>query len=166
MAGEVVSRRAASPGAIITGGAAAGIIGGIVMAMFEMMYTGMTSGNFMMPLRLMGATFAGPHALVGGMGVLMWGMIVHLMTSAVLGIVFAWVVGPNFSGGAAVGLGVGYGIVVMLVMTFLVVPWANPTMSARIPMMMFAWVIGHILYGMCLGLAPRFVARSEGMLLD
>ena len=73
---------------------------------------------------------------------------------------------PNFSGGAAVGLGVGYGIVVMLVMTFLVVPWANPTMSARIPMMMFAWVIGHILYGMCLGLAPRFVARSEGMLLD
>ena len=149
MAGEVVSRRAASPVAIITGGAAAGIIGGIVMAMFEMMYTGMTSGNFMMPLRLMGATFAGPHALVGGMGVLMWGMIVHLMTSAVLGLGFAW-----------------YGIVVMLVMTFLVVPWANPTMSARIPMMMFAWVIGHILYGMCLGLAPRFVARSEGMLLD
>lgn len=166
MAHDVVSRPAASPGAIIAGGVSAGIIGGLAMAMFEMVYALMTMGNLLMPLRLMGATFYGPQALVGGIGVLMWGMVVHTMTSAVLGVIFAWIIGPNVSSAAAAGWGIGYGLVVMFVMMYLVLPWANPTMASRVPMMMGAQAIGHVLYGMCLGLAPAFIARSEWVFLD
>lgn len=161
MARDVVTRPAAAPSTIVGAGIAAGIIGGIVMAMFEMAYTGMTMGDYLAPLRLMGATFYGPAALVGGMGTLLWGMIVHFMTSAVLGIIFAWMVGPNVSGGVALGWGIVYGIVVMFVTTYLIVPWADPTMFARVPMMWTAWIIGHVLYGMGVSLAPSFVRRSE-----
>lgn len=121
----------------------------------------MTMGDFLTPLRLMGATFYGPAALIGGMGTLLWGTLVHFMTSAVLGVVFAWIVGPNVSEGAAVGWDAVYGIVVMFAMTYLVVPWADPTMFARVPMMWGVWTIGHVLYGMCAGLAPSFVRRWE-----
>ena len=166
MAHDVVRKPAASPGAIITPGVSAGVIGGIAMAIFEMMYALITMGDLSMPLRLMGATFYGPQALVGGIGVLMWGLMVHMMTSAVLGVIFTWIVSLNVSSGAAAAWGIGYGLVVMFVMIYLVLPWANPTMAARVPMMMGAQVIGHVLYGMCLGLAPGFIARSEQVLLD
>lgn len=60
MARDVVSRPAALPTATIEAGIAAGIIGGLAMAMFEMIYTLMTMGDLLMPLRPMGATFYGP----------------------------------------------------------------------------------------------------------
>jgi len=105
--------------------------------------------------------------LVGGIGVVMWGMVVHLMTSAVLGVIFAAIIGPHVSSAAAAALWrTGYGLLVMVAMMYLVLPWANPTMASRVPIMMGAQAIGHVLYGMCLGLAPAFIARSERVFLD
>jgi hypothetical protein len=159
MAPDARVARSTSPAALAAG-AGAGIVGGILMAMFMMMYAAMALGSMWAPLRMLGATFYGPEALVGGAGVMLWGLMVHMMASAGLGALFAALIGARASGGAALGWGVAYGLAVLVGMTFLVLPWANPTMFARVQLIVGAWIIGHIVFGMGVALAPALMRRA------
>jgi len=162
MAREVVGIAGVPPGAVIGAGIAAGIIGGGVMAAFMTVYAAITRDDMLMPLRVLGATFYGPGALAeNNAGILVWGFAVHLLTSSVLGVIFAWLAVPGIPPRAALVSGIVYGMLVLLVMTYLVLPWSNPTLYNRIPMMMSAWWMAHILFGMCIPLAPAFVRRSQ-----
>jgi hypothetical protein len=159
MARDVVYRNRAGT-ATIAAGALAGIVGGIIMAMFAMMYAAIMGMGILAPLRMIGATFYGPEALVGGAGVLLYGLMIHMITSAAWGAVFALLLPRGISPAAAAGWGAVFSLVVLLVMTYGVLPWANPTMAARVPMMMGAFVIEHLLFGLGLGLTPVFERRA------
>ena len=142
---------------ILVGGAISGIIAGIVMAMFSMGYPGMTGMGFLAPLRLIAATLYGVDALIGGSDVLMAGLIIHMMVSAVFGIIFAALLPRTAGGGTAFGLGIIYGIIIWGVMGYLVVPIVNPTMSVRIPVMAGAFWFEHVVFGMFLATTPSLV---------
>src|SRR5918995_7513933 len=100
----------------LAAGAIAGIIGGILMAAFAMMYAELMGMGFLAPLLMIGATFYGPEALVGGGGVLLYGLVLHMITSAVWGAIFAALLPRGISLAAATGWGVLFGLVVAVVM--------------------------------------------------
>ncbi len=145
---------------IIGAGTGAGIIGGIVMAAFAMMYAGAMGMGFWTPLRLIAASTNGVDALIGGGGILLWGLMIHMVTAAVWGVIFAVVLPRRTSAGAGFGWGIGFGIVVWAVMTFIGLPLVNSTMQARISLMQGSWFIEHLLYGAVTGaLIPAFRHR-------
>ncbi len=146
-------------GGVWTGGIIAGIIAGIVMAMFSMMHAGMTGMGFWTPLRLIAATLFGVDALVGTIGVLLMGLMIHMAVSAMFGVIFAVLIGRRSSGAAATGWGLLYGVLIWAMMSYLVVPATNTTMNVRLPLMSGAWFIEHLIFGVVLGITPAFVRR-------
>src|SRR5437660_7233210 len=114
-------------------GAIAGMIGGVLMALFTMTATGTyLHMSFFTPLYAIAAPLIGQQPLLaslqGGafylaLGPALLGLVVHLLWSAFWGIVFGllarWL---HLTGGVAIFGGLVYGILVMLVMSFIVVP--------------------------------------------
>lgn len=144
---------------VISGGIIAGIIAGLVMAAFSMMYAAMVGVGFFTPLRLIAAALAGVTALIDGGGILTLGVAIHMMASAVFGIIFAALLPRRTSGGAAFGLGLVYGVVVWAVMTFIGLPAVNPVMGARVALMRGSWFFEHLLFGAVLAITPALVRR-------
>lgn len=147
---------------VVGGGILAGIIAGIVLAIFAMAYAGATGMGGMSPMRMIAATVQGVDALIGGGGTLALGMLIHLVVSAVFGIIFAALLPRGTSGTAAAGWGVLYGIVIWAGMRYIGVPLVNSTMAARLPMMAGAFFIEHLLFGVTLGITPALVSRLSG----
>jgi hypothetical protein len=154
-----VNRSSRDVRGIIVGGGLAGIIAGIAMAIFAMGYAGMMGMGFLAPLRLIAATLYGVEALIGGAGVLMVGLIIHILVSAMFGIIFAALLSSRASGRAAFASGLVYGVVVWAVMRWGVVSWADPTMAVRLPMMAAAFFIEHLVFGGVLAITPGLVRR-------
>ena len=146
-------------GEVFRAGVLAGIIGGALMAAFSMMYTAAVGAGFWTPLRLIGATFYGVDALVGGSGVLLWGMIVHFMSAIVLGVVFAAIAPRRLTAGPALFGGVIWGLVALVVMTFVVMPIVDRTMLPRVAMMPGMWVAAHVAFGIGVASAPALRRR-------
>jgi uncharacterized membrane protein YagU involved in acid resistance len=134
-------------------GALAGLIAGIVMIVISMIVAAGTGAGATMPLRLIAAALFGVDALVGGMGILLVGLIMHLAFSAVAGVVFAGIVG-NVRTGVAFGAGIVYGIIIWAVNTLGILPATDPTMSARSALMPGWWFVFHLIYGGMLFLVP------------
>jgi hypothetical protein len=103
------------------------------------------------------------NAFLGGGGVVLLGLAIHFSVAIVWGVMFALAVPRDAGKGAALAYGLGAGIVVFLVMTFLVMPWANPVMRATVVRTWSPWLVEHLLYGLGLALTPalrrRFVDR-------
>lgn len=145
---------------ITEAGIAAGTVAGVLMIAFETAVAVLQGASPLRTLYAIAATFYGPDALVGGVTIAVWGGLLHLAVAAALGCVFAWIVGPYPHGADALGWGIAYGLGVMFLMTYLVLPWANPTLFLRVPQMTAAWVLGHIVFGVCLSFAPAYIRRS------
>jgi hypothetical protein len=151
------------PGLLIAG-AIAGMIGGAMMAMFTMIATATYLGmGFFTPLYVIASPLAGKQAMMTAMhggtfyfalGPAVLGLVVHMMWSALWGIIFGLIVsGLHLRGAAAVVGGMVYGVLVMLVMSFIVTPIVgapNFFQSLGWP----TWTIGHLLFGMVVGLWP------------
>jgi hypothetical protein len=135
-------------------GALAGLIGGVLMAVWSMAYSAAVGDGALAPLRLIGATFVGEEALVGGAGTLLYGFFLHVLVAAAFGVVFALILRRNTTPGVAFLYGLAYAVAVMLVMTYLVTPIGNPVLNARIPMMSGSWIFEHLLYGAGISLVP------------
>jgi hypothetical protein len=163
-------------------GAAAGLAGGIGMALWQMIDSAATSNGFWTPLNLCMASFVwrGQAAMIEkdmmmhpGMsmnmpvaaGHLAVGMILHLAFSMLAGIVFITVLfglqraglgllrtAPGYIGAAIAGAALLY-----VVMIYLVLPWANPLMCHMTPRGPF--FIGHLVYGLIFGLVAYPLAR-------
>ncbi len=77
-------------------GAIAGVIAGIVFAMFEMIMAAIMGDGFFMPLRMIGAIVLGEDALMPSyslVGAAVVGLVVHMLLSAVYGAMFGALVG-------------------------------------------------------------------------
>ncbi|MGQ0540161.1 MAG: hypothetical protein ACT4R6_14555 [Gemmatimonadaceae bacterium] len=153
--------RHTATGGTLKAGALAGIIGGLLLAAFAMMMAVSNGEDILSPVRMIGATFIGPDALDGGAGIVMYGLILHVVTSIVWGVLFAAILPRTASVGFALVAGLIYGLVVMVVMLFLVMPIVNPTMRDAVSPMMTPFAIEHLLFGAALALVPIFRRRYE-----
>jgi hypothetical protein len=144
-------------------GAVAGIAGGALMAALALLNSAAAGAGFWTPMRSVAATILGVNAFLGGAGAVLLGLAIHFSVAIVWGVLFTLVVPRDMGKGAALACGIGAGLFIFLLMTFLVVPWADPVMRATVDRAWGAWLVEHLVFGMCLALAPalrrRFVDR-------
>ncbi len=144
-------------------GAIAGMIGGVLMAMFTMIATATyLHMGFFTPMYAIAAPLIGRQALMASMthgvfyfalGPAVLGLVVHMMWSALWGIIFGLIArGLHLSGAAAIISGLIYGVIVMLIMAYIIVP--NVGAPNLLQMVGWSFVISHLLYGLPLGLWP------------
>jgi hypothetical protein len=151
------------PGFLIAG-AIAGMLGGAMMAMFTMLATATYLGmGFFTPLYVIASPLSGPQAMMTAMhggvfyfalGPAILGLVVHMMWSALWGIVFGLIAyGLHLRGAAAIIGGMVYGVLIMLVMNFVLLPIVGaPNLLVLLGGITFT--IGHLLFGMVVGLWP------------
>ncbi len=145
-------------------GAIAGMIGGAVMAMFTMIATATyLNMGFFTPLYAIASPLAGQQTLMTSqhqglfsfaLGPALVGLIVHMMWSALYGMIFGLIVyATHLKGTLAVISGMVYGVLVMLLMSFIVAPIAGaPNLLQMLGGLSFT--LGHLMFGLVLGLWP------------
>ncbi len=145
-------------------GAITGMIAGAVMAMYTMIVSAFVLGmGFFTPMYTIAAPLIGRQTLLTAMhqgvfyfafGPAVLGLVVHMMWSALYGVIFGLIAnGAHLKGAAAVIGGLIYGVLVMLFMSFIVVP----IVGAPNLLQMLGWpafTIGHVFFGLVLGLWP------------
>lgn len=163
-------------GRAVLGGAVAGLVASVVMAMFAMIAAATYQGTgFFTPMYHIASTFISGDAMKTSMeramhgnafsfaaGPALLGAFVHMTWGAMLGGIFgviAWWL--RLRGPAAPVVGVGYGVAVMIVDSFIVLPIAASLFGGGTPIrdmpQMVGWgtfTIEHAIYGFVLGLWP------------
>jgi len=99
------------------------------------------------------------------------GMVIHMMTGAAFGALFALLMAKvDLSPSTAVAAGLGYGLVGMLVTSFLALPLAASIFGGGEPISGMASMVGwptftieHLIYGMVLGLWAAMALRKTGL---
>ncbi len=148
---------------LIISGAIAGMVAGAVMAMYAMIASAtILHQGFFTPLYGIASPLIGPKAMVTSMqkglylapGPALLGLIVHMMWSAIFGVIFGLIVRAlRLGGGEAVTAGLVYGLLVMLFMSFVVLPIVGvAAMPGTIGWPSFT--VEHLLFGLTLGLWP------------
>lgn len=133
-----------------------GLIASMVMGMWEMVVEQVAGGNgFWAPITYIAATVLRDYQQVGtpvsfaALPVAL-GVMAHMMNSVILGIALALILRrlhPSLQG--SIGLGAGFGVAVMLLMWFLVLPLADPVMLRLNPV---SFLVAHMMWGAALGL--------------
>jgi uncharacterized membrane protein YagU involved in acid resistance len=146
-------------------GALAGVIGGVLMAMFTMLATATyLQMGFFTPLYAIVAPLIGRQTLLTSMangvfyfapGPALLGLLVHLLWSAFWGMIFGLIAHRlHLTEGVAIIGGLVYGLLVMLVMLFIVMPIVGAPDLLRL-VGALSFIIAHALfYGLPLGLWP------------
>lgn len=170
-------------GAALRTGVVWGVIAAAVMAMYAMV-AGLTylDSGFFTPLYHIASSVIEPTAMMTSMqnamegesnfyftfGPAAVGMMVHLATGAVYGVVFALLARTlRLSGGPAVLAGMAFGAVVLLFSSFVGLPVAAAVLDAGDPIAdmpeMVGWTtftIEHVLYGAILGVGWMLAMRA------
>ena len=130
----------------IIGGLIAGIIFGIMMSIMNA-----PSPEGEMPMMLMVAKIVHSKTMIGG-----W--IYHLFNSAIIGLIFGWLLGTRcLSWKASFQWGAIYGFIwwilggLILMPLFLGMPIFAPLMISEMRMVAMGSLIGHLIYGLILG---------------
>jgi hypothetical protein len=164
-------------------GILAGLVGAVVMGAVAMIAAATyQSTGFFTPLYHIGSAFGwgesaqamGASMDQAGAGNLFYfsagpaavGMLIHIMTGAAWGMLFAWVIRPiPVSRGAVVALGVLFGLVAMPIMAFLVLPAVAGQFGSGAPIRDMASMVGwgtftleHAVFGLVLGIGSRALA--------
>src|SRR5690348_6053679 len=105
-------------------------------------------------LTLMRAFTMHGGAFYFALGPAVLGLVVHMMWSALWGIIFGSIAsGLHLRGAAAAVGGMVFSILVLLVMSFIVAPLVGaPNFSQLLGWP--TWTIGHVLFGLIVGLWP------------
>ncbi len=151
-------------------GAIAGMISGAMMAMFTMLATATYLHlGFFTPLYIIASPLTGRQVMMTAMhggafyfvlGPAVLGLVVHMLWSALWGIIFGLLVyGLHLRGVIAVIGGMVYGVLVMLVMSFIVAPIVGAPNFFQL-LGWPTWTIGHVLFGMVVGLWPVLRAQD------
>ncbi|HET9784057.1 MAG TPA: hypothetical protein VFP94_03750 [Terriglobales bacterium] len=148
---RVRSRQAA--GAVLGGGAIAGVIAGAVTLAVGMTWSsGMGLGAELIPHAMAGVV-NGPLALLGGWGALLGGWSLTLAGGAILGLIYAAIGWRVRSYGTALLYGILAGILVWAVLDRWLLPAWNPVLAAYTPLLGASWFWLHVLYGVVLSLS-------------
>lgn len=145
-------------------GAITGMIGGAIMAMYTMIATATYLGmGFFTPLYAIASPLVGQQVLMTSLhqghfyfalGPALLGLIIHMMWSALYGMIFGLIAyGIHLKGAIAVISGLVYGVLVMVFMSFIMVP----IIGAPNLLHMLGWpsfTFAHLLFGFVLGLWP------------
>jgi hypothetical protein len=147
--------RSFSKKAAVLGGATSGALAGVLMAITAMITTQVIGDGFLLPMKLIAATFYGTQAVDGGPLVIVTGLALHIITSVVFGVAFALMTRISlFATGAFFAISTALGVVLWASMTYFVLPLVDPLMfkyAAGTP-----WFVGHIAFGAALGSTPYF----------
>lgn len=140
-------------------GIVGGILAGITFAVFEMILATWTMGSHavFMPMRMIGALVLGKGALTGSSSVLVAGVtgtIIHLMFSALFGVVFAlvaWLLPVvRETPASLLASASAYGLLLWGINFFVFAPWAGwgwfPLESVRwVPILAHTFMFGTVL---------------------
>ena len=140
----------------LAAGIFSGLLAGAVMAAFMV---AAASGAGMPPAELpkaIGTTFVGAGAL-GETALIVYATALHALASVVVGLAYAAVVPRDLPPASAAVLGLGYALFVAGIMASLVLPTVNPGFLEHVQPVGGSVVIGHVLYGIALGLSHRFL---------
>lgn len=145
-------------------GAITGMAGGAVMAMFTMIATATyLHMGFFTALYAIASPLVGQQTLMTSLhqgvfyfapGAGLLGLVAHMMWSALFGMIFGLIVyATHLKGALAVIGGMVYGVLVMLLMSFIVAPIAGaPNLLQMLGGLSFT--LGHLMLGLVLGLWP------------
>jgi hypothetical protein len=143
---------------VVAFGILTGIAGGVAMLAIAMLGAMLEDVPVLHPLEVIGESFVGPEALEGAAKVA-FGALVHLATSAALGILLAAILPRDFPGASALGVGVGFALFTLMFMMPAVVPWANPGFRGAMQDLGGTWVLAHAAYGLVVGTGPALRRR-------
>jgi hypothetical protein len=143
-------------------GAAAGGAGALLMAAWWILQSAATGYDPLFFFRMVGATFQGPEALVGGAGVVLSGLFLHVVCAVAFAVPLAMAVTRKTRLGPSLVGGVVYGLLILLFMTYVVLPYADPMMRQRVVGMPGTWFFSHVVFGLGVGLVPLFKRRFAG----
>ncbi len=133
-----------------------GIFAGIVMAMIMMIVAVSNGQSLWAPVQLIANTIPSYRDANMGfqLGPVLVGIMIHMVMSATWGFAYAFVA-PRLKASktALFWIGIASGVVAYLVMMFLIVPWANPTML-QAPQGWFFFA--HLMFGGVLGAVGAF----------
>ncbi len=139
----------------IEAGVVAGMIGGVVMLTFLCTWAVATDRNVLVPLQWFGGLFYRNDALHMGFSSAFWGIAVHLGFSAALGVPLALFLGADTDPMISAVTGIVYALFAWLVLTFLILPWADPVMSRAVWENPIIWFSAHVPYGATLSLGVQ-----------
>ena len=134
------------------------------MAMWAILTSIWHGVDMLAPFESIGATFMGPNATHATLAMTAYGMLVHGVMSAALGVVFVALLPPTCSCGFSCAAGLGFGFAVLLAMTYVVTPAVNPVMRHAVGAIPKSWIIQHAIFGAMMAAVPvywRFY-REEG----
>ncbi|MGI8516788.1 MAG: hypothetical protein ACR2ME_00335 [Acidimicrobiia bacterium] len=179
--------RTASPGRAIKVGLIAGVVASLAMGVFAMMASATYQGTGLFtPLYHIGSAF-GSESAANAMGASMeeagtgeafyfaagpaaLGMAIHVMVGAVWGLIFGLLVHVmRISRVGVIVAGVLFGLLVMLVMSFLVLPAVASMFGSGPPIAEMASMVGwgtfaleHAIFGLVVGWGSKSLARRSG----
>lgn len=139
----------------------AGLVAGLVFGMMMHVMTAPTPDGGRMPvIAMVGQILGSPSVAVG------W--LYHLFNSAVIGVIFGWLLAPRVHGyGSGFGWGAAYGFVwwilggLVLMPVMLGMPVLAPLMMPEMQLVAMGSLVGHLIYGVILG--GLFVTLARGV---
>lgn len=150
-----VERR--STGQLLAYGAVGGIVAGIVFILAEMVISAAMGGPFFAPLRMIGAMVLGTDALSPAYPLAtaaIVGALVHLVLSAIFGIIFVFLLAYTRQLDASTGMlllyGSLFGLALWVINFLIIAPIAFPWF-AMIDQFWFGFVAHTFFYGTVLG---------------
>jgi hypothetical protein len=135
------------PGRYVTG-LLPGLYAGAMMALCVLILTAARGAPIGQPFRLVASVLMGSRAMTGGSGAVVFGVVLHFITSAVLGMIFTRVFGP-MTMRRLLGCGLAYSIFLWMIAQFLLLPWANPLFAEKLGTV-WPFFVGHLAYGVSL----------------
>ncbi len=138
---------------VFAGGALAGVVGGLVVGVLALAARTVRGDAPWVGLKIAAYPFLGDRVLKPGFdgAALVLGVVDHLAVSAIWGILFA-LLAFGLSRWATVGFGAAWGLIVLFVMSYLVVPLAGAT-RVEDAMSVGPTVLAHVTFGVAVGLA-------------
>ncbi len=141
----------------IAAGATAGIIGGILMAVFLMLYHQfVTEMGLWEPVNRIGS-LAGLPAAIGFGTATVVGLVIHIATSAIFGMILGLTLVRTPGALMAIISGLIFGMIIFGIMYYILLPVLEPAFAQAgqsIPMM-----IAHLLFGLGFVFYPPLVER-------
>lgn len=144
--------------------AAAGVVGGLAMALSWNIGSALGGRGFWTPLNTVGTTTPDIAAIATTFGAYtITGAFLHLLTSMCWGVVFGAFLGlvlPHFarSQSRSVLAGLGFGVGVFVIMGLIVGPLLNPAVTS---INWANYLIGHLVFGAVTGLSLYVMARRR-----
>jgi hypothetical protein len=137
-------------------GAAVGLTAGLAMAFWGMLTSVYHGVGLLSFFDMIGATFLGADPSFEGAGRIAYGVLLHAGFSAGLGVLFTALLPQTASHGYATAAGLGFGLAILLAMTYVITPAVNPFLRETVSWLPKSWIIQHALFGLTLGYAPIF----------